>query len=261
MPKVISGKWQRGNGNPMAGFTLYIQPTQDSVAVGNEQVGVAAIPYTLDATGSIPAATTNFFSDELSPQVPFICTVKNVAGGIEWGPETVLITGASFDFRTVVPGTVPGLVIGGQVIVSNPTSAQTITGQSLTLASSSPLIVLGNITATAGQNILASYSISTIRIIDGIKFANSQAGIQAAITDIGASAGFIIIPPNITGSAGDMTSVTSSRMDILILDMRGGRNVIAGNNTGGSGSTFGILMQLAIDKDGNINYALDLIHE
>src|SRR6267142_6074908 len=112
----------------MAGFTLYIQPSQDSVAVGLEQVGVAAIPITLDSTGSIPAATQILFSDELSPQVPFICTVKNTAGGIEWGPETINISGASFDFRTVVPGTVTGIVIGGAVIVTNPNADQVING-------------------------------------------------------------------------------------------------------------------------------------
>jgi hypothetical protein len=51
------------------------------------------------------------------------------------------------------------------------------------------LAVSGNVTATAGQNILNAYNINGVLRVDGVKYAKTEAGIQSAINDAVAAGG------------------------------------------------------------------------
>jgi hypothetical protein len=126
--KTISGKWQFENGLPVAGGLLKLQLIQDAGTVNTTSlISPTAVNILLDSTGSIPANTSVWFNDELTPSgTTYTVTVVNQFGGIVWGPETVQLTGASFNFNTFTPTGVPNLIVLPNAVYINPPGSQSV---------------------------------------------------------------------------------------------------------------------------------------
>lgn len=96
MTKTVTGTWQFPDGSAVANGTLYLQLTQDANVVSTGQIAPRIVQITLDATGSIPAATVVFANDELTPSgTLYQVAVTQQGGGRVYGPELYSITGTS----------------------------------------------------------------------------------------------------------------------------------------------------------------------
>src|SRR5207248_11585829 len=113
--------------------------------ITNGQIAnVVTIPFTLDATGKLPAGQTINANDELQPTGTFyVVTIMNSNGLVVRGPENWILLGASpIDISTITSSSIPDPGLANPII-GNPSAPQTITGQSLTLTSSAPFITQG----------------------------------------------------------------------------------------------------------------------
>jgi hypothetical protein len=147
--KTLTATFQYPDGTPANGATLYLKLSQDAVALGTSQVAPRIVAITLNNLGQIPGGVTIFANDELTPSgTVYIASVIAVGGGLVYGPELLSISGTSpVNLNSLVPTNVGGIVISyPNPVLQNPSSPQTITGQSLTLSSSAPLILQGALT-------------------------------------------------------------------------------------------------------------------
>src|SRR5207237_4408247 len=130
--------------NALANVKLVFQLNMRAKLITNGQiVNVVTIPFTLDATGKLPAGQTINANDELMPTGTFyIVTIMNSNGLVVRGPENWILLGASpIDISTITSSSIPDPGLASPVI-QNPSAPQTITGQSLTLTSRAPLSVV-----------------------------------------------------------------------------------------------------------------------
>ncbi len=107
--KVITGTFQRPDGSPASGATLYLLLSQDVVASSPMIVVVhSRDPITLDSNGSIPAGTLVWCNDEVNPQGTFthVVCVDPVFG--KCLDERLVLQGASpVNIASLVPPLIP----------------------------------------------------------------------------------------------------------------------------------------------------------
>lgn len=103
--KTVTGTWQDGQGNLITFGTLWLKLNQDAVVVGTSQIAPRIIVINLNASGAIPAATTIWCNDELTPTGTFYTlSVLEQGGGIVYGPENFTIAGSSpINLNNIVP--------------------------------------------------------------------------------------------------------------------------------------------------------------
>lgn len=131
MSKTITGTWITPTGAAVANGKLYLQLSQDATVASTGQVAPSLITIQLDATGSIPAATTIWANDELSPGgTTYQLTVAENGGGRVYGPEQFSITGSSpINLNSFTPSS-----SGGTATANNPIIASvSLTGQSASI--------------------------------------------------------------------------------------------------------------------------------
>lgn len=161
------------------------------ITAGGGQVAASTTILPLDSNGKI-TATQIWFNDELTPTGTVYHAVLLGSNGLrvitDFGNWSIV--GVSADLSTMVPTS------GGpsfpNAVLQNPSSSQTITGQSLTLASSAPLIAQGNVTAVLGQNQFKAYNFNTVIWVDGIKYTT----VMGAYADLPSTGGVVMVPPN-----------------------------------------------------------------
>src|SRR6184192_1456702 len=127
--------------NVLANGKVVFQLNMGAKLITNGQiVNVVTIPFTLDATGKLPAGQTINANDELQPTGTFyVVTIMNSNGLVVRGPENWILLGTSpIDISTITSSSIPDPGLANPII-GNPSAPQTITGQSLTLTSSAPL--------------------------------------------------------------------------------------------------------------------------
>jgi hypothetical protein len=146
MTKVLTGTFLNPDNTPVANGTLYLKLVQDAVVTGTGQIAPSQLAFALDASGTLGTGVTIYGSDELTPPgVSYAVTVATKGGGVIYGPEFFAIQGVSpISLNSLQPST-NSPVVFSSAILSNPTAPQSITGQSLTLSSTAPLIVQGGV--------------------------------------------------------------------------------------------------------------------
>lgn len=167
--KTITGTWVDPAGNPVANGRLFLRLSQDAVAIGTNQIAPSLVSVTLNASGQIPASTQVWANDELTPAgTVYIASVLAAGGGLVWGSESLFISGASpINLNNLTPGvgSTGGAVFSGAVL-KNPANPQTISGFSLTLSPSAPLITQGGGslggTFTGGQTFTGGTTSDTV---------------------------------------------------------------------------------------------------
>lgn len=168
MSKTITGTFLNASGSPLAFGTLYLKLVQDATVAGTGQVAPATtLAFPLDINGSLGAGVTILASDELTPSgISYVLTVSEQGGGQVFGPEFFLISGASpINLNNLTPSA-NSPVVFSTAIFQNPTSPQTITGQSLTLTSSAPLLLAAGITSYNGNALITPGVPSILASID-----------------------------------------------------------------------------------------------
>src|SRR5208282_4612267 len=144
MPKTLQGTFTYPDGTPANGATLYMKLSQDAVALGTSQIAPRIVTITLNSSGQIPGGTSIYANDELTPSgTVYNSSVIAIGGGLVYGPELLSVSGTSpVNLNALVPTDVGGIVISyPNPVLQNPSAAQTISGQPLTIASSAPLTV------------------------------------------------------------------------------------------------------------------------
>lgn len=180
MSCTLSGTFLNPDGTLVANGTLILTLSQSAVQTGTGQVVPQRVSITLNGSGAIPAATTIIGNDSLTPSGTVYNAQIQTSAFVYYQLGFYSITGSTFNFNTATPSA--GGVTYPFAVVQNPTSPQTITGQSLTLTGSAPLIAQGGITAG---------SINAILYVDGVQYTT----IAAAIAALPASGGIVLIPP------------------------------------------------------------------
>lgn len=154
--------------NTLANGKIVFTLSTNATVIGGGQVVPSVVAVTLDSNGKIPAATTIWCNDQLQPTgTLYYVEIFNSNGLRVNNPDPLqwILSGASpidLSFLTSVGVPDPGL---GSVVLQNPVSAQTITGQPMTLTTSAPLTVgnLASVTqfngiATTGNQLAAEYA-------------------------------------------------------------------------------------------------------
>lgn len=137
MSCTISGTFLNPDASVVANGTLILTLSQNAVENPTGWVVPQVVSITLNSSGAIPAATTIIGNDSLTPAGTTYTVQIVTAALVYYNLGSFSITGATFNFNTATPS-------GGGVtypfpVLQNPTSAQTITGQPLTLTNSAPL--------------------------------------------------------------------------------------------------------------------------
>lgn len=151
MPKVIqNGGFSNPLGQALTGNLLLLL-SQDAKSAANPNQ-VAPIATRIPISGGNIAATSIYFNDELLPNnTYYTMTAYDSAGNKTYGPEIVSFTGAGpLDLGTLVPLLISPDPLFSNPVLQNPAQAQTITGFGLTLTSSAPMTVQGNLSITGG---------------------------------------------------------------------------------------------------------------
>src|SRR5437763_3507550 len=160
-------------GNALANGKVVFQLNMGAKLITNGQiVNVVTIPFTLDATGKLPAGQTINANDELQPTGTFyVVTIMNSNGLVVRGPENWILLGTSpIDISTITSSSIPDPGLASPVI-QNPSAPQTITGQQLTLTSSAPLSVQGTATFTGTTT---AGLLNNCYVVDGVKYSTIQ---------------------------------------------------------------------------------------
>lgn len=101
---TITGNWILPNGSAVANGLLYLQLSRAAQTGGANQVTVPYTVVTLNSSGSIPASTTVVGNDALTPSGSYyLCYVSQFGGGLIWGPQSVTVSGSTFNFNTFTP--------------------------------------------------------------------------------------------------------------------------------------------------------------
>jgi hypothetical protein len=179
-------------------------PLSATTPAGPNQVVTQAFPFTqlvAATTWTIPhnfndPYTTVYVTDTSGNQIfpsttncranPNICTLTFVAPTA--GFATAMHAGG-INIATSQPN----------VVLQNATTPQSVL---------QPFTVLGNLAATAGQNIANLYSLNNFRIVDGQKYPTTQAGLQQALTDAASTTGGVVIVPPGTTVSGITSTLT-----------------------------------------------------
>src|SRR5579884_1055555 len=135
--KTVSSSvaFQDEAGNPLSNGSLILSLPQGiyEIASGGGQVVGLSKVINLDGSGKIPASQQIWASDELTPQTPYSVTICSQPNGLQQvGYAKWMISGASpIDLSQMVPTS--AAVSFPLAIYSNPSGAQVINGQPLTL--------------------------------------------------------------------------------------------------------------------------------
>lgn len=235
--KVITGTWVYSDGTPVAGGRLFFKLSQDAAALGTSQIAPQLISFTLDNTGSIPANSKIYFNDELTPVgTTYTVSVVEHGGGLVWGAESVSIVGTSFNLNNAQPTTQN--VMLANVVLTNPSSAQTITGFDLNLVggnlnvtgnetvsgtvTSGAAHVTGNQTVdgTLGVTGLSTLKATTIKSLNGLTtvFADQYTDIQTAVNALPSAGGIVDArSPNVNLTMGAIDAGSNSKPVTLLL--------------------------------------------
>lgn len=256
--KTITGQWKFPDGSAAANAILYLQLSQDAVVVGQNQVAPRVLAIALDGTGSIPANTQIFANDELNPEgTVYIVSVIAPGGGKIYGPDLYNIAGASpINLNNSIPATVGGTgVFLGNPVLQNPSSAQSITGQPLTLTSTAALTVNSNALftglltfATLVSNTGNAGSTGNIRLAssDSIVWRNNaNTGDNTLNKD---SSDFLRLDHFPTAVSNSLTSANSSPSGTGVLRLASS-DVIGWRNNANTGD-----VQLSKDSSDNLNW-------
>lgn len=177
--------FQDPQGNVVASGTLVLQLSQAAeITSGGGQVAPMEVRITLDATGKIPANTSIWANDQLTPSgTTYNAYLKDSSNAQVASFGAWSIAGASPIDLSAMVSTTSGASYPSAVLL-NPSSAQTVATQ--------PFTVTGNVTETAGQNIYKAYSFNTVLWVDGIKYTT----IAGAYADLPSTGGCVMVPPN-----------------------------------------------------------------
>lgn len=164
MSKTIqNGGFTDPAGNLVTGNLLLVLSQDAKVAATPNQVAPKSVR--LPVNGGNIAATSIYFNDELLPNNTFYtATVYDSTGNKVYGPELVSFAGAGpLDLGTLTPLLISPDPLFSNPVLQNPATSQTISGQSLTLASTAPLVVQGTATFS-GTNLDTKY-LGAVRVI------------------------------------------------------------------------------------------------
>lgn len=159
--------FQDALGNCLANGSITFQLSQPAmITSGGGQVAPAFVSVTLDATGKIPAGTTLWGNDQLTPSgTGYTVTIHNSAGTTIAGPFTWIVQGSSpIDLSQEQPSSAG---------VSYPNAC---TSSSCTGTFPGNPTFSGNITALAGQNNINAQILNNVGKVE--KFSGATADVQ-----------------------------------------------------------------------------------
>jgi hypothetical protein len=140
---IQNGGFQNPAGGALTGNLLLMLSQDAKVATNPNQI--APLNVRIPISGGNVAPTLIYFNDELLPNnTYYTATAYDSAGNKVYGPEIWSLTGAGpLDLGTLTPLLISPDPLFSNPVLQNPSAPQTITGQSLTLASSAQLIAQG----------------------------------------------------------------------------------------------------------------------
>jgi hypothetical protein len=148
--KTITGTFLTPGGAPAAGATLRLQLSQDATILGLGQIAPLRYYVTLNSEGQIPAGTTIWPNDNMTPSGTYYTATLTMPGFERaYGPEVWQISGSSpINLNNIPAGqTAMGMsvIIAGDVVVSGiPAVGQVLTATSTTAADwETPLVNTG----------------------------------------------------------------------------------------------------------------------
>jgi hypothetical protein len=161
------------NNNAVANGSIVFTISSGANVIGGGQI-VQGLTYSvvLDGTGNIPSGKSLWGNDQLQPTgTYYIVNIYNSNGLKVRGPENWIISGASpidlaLETNTALPD--PGL---GQPVLQNPSSAQTITGQNLTLTGTALLTLQGQLTESVATG-TAPFSVTSTTPVANLTVSN-----------------------------------------------------------------------------------------
>lgn len=180
---ITSVCFQDSTATCLANGSITFRLNMGAKVISNGQVVNAVnIPFTLTSGGMTPVGAALYGNDQLQATgTVYIVNIYNSNGLLVRGPENWILSGASpidLSLETNVNLPDPGL---RNPEMQNPSSAQTITGQPLKLASTAPLLAA---------------NINAIRMADEFKGSDCGAKITNADADLGAVPGEIWVNTN-----------------------------------------------------------------
>jgi hypothetical protein len=206
------------NGCPVANGVLFFSLSADAQYSLSGAVAPKVQQVTLNAQGSIPAATTLIANDELTPAgTQYTLAVNGQGGGRVWGPEIFSITGASpINLNNFVP-----VAAGGPSfptpIVASPTGAQTISGFPLTMKAGAA--VVGGLTADSVNTAKLNFQENaTISLVTGNN-NNLAIGGAAAVLLSGAPGSTPTVTGMLAGSLGDFVAILNNTSQPCVLSL------------------------------------------
>lgn len=182
-PCTVTGTLNQLTGGLIGQGKILFQLT--NIGTGNP-IGVTGTSIIPQLTYSIVTAQNGTFSvslwgnDNINPANTLYSVTFFDSLGNSMGPVLYNIIGASFNLNTALAaGTVsPPILFPGPAIVGNPTAPQTITGQSLTLTSSAPLITQGAGTHSGTETFTGSLFTKTHEGVQWVDSTLSRGGID-----------------------------------------------------------------------------------
>lgn len=176
-------------GNAVAnGYVIFQLNAPARFIVGGQIVPVNPIKISLGAGGLVNANQQIAANDELQPTgTYYIVRIFNSNDEQVRGPENWILSGASpIDLALITSVNVPDPGLGN-VVLQNPSAAQTITGQSLTLTASAPLTLQGPVTSsgantwTGNNTFVGATTVTKLNnsvTVDGTQITTIQAAIN-----------------------------------------------------------------------------------
>jgi hypothetical protein len=194
-------------------FQLTNTGTGNPIGVTNTAI-IPQLTYTAVTSVNGTFSISLWGNDNINPANTLYSVTFFDNFGNSMGPVLYSITGASVNLNTAIAvSTVsPPVLIGGPAIVGNPLAPQTITGQSLTLTATAPLITLG---------LMQPKNIEGVKYIDSSNsqgWAGSDVGawINAAIASFtGSGNGKIILAPG-SYSMSTQVAIANTSFNLVI---------------------------------------------
>lgn len=105
MSKIITGTWKYSNTSPVANGILYLTLSQNATVASIGQIAPQLITIQLNSSGQIPANTSIYANDELTPaDTTYLATVIAFGGEKVWSQDFFSITGSSpINLNSIIP--------------------------------------------------------------------------------------------------------------------------------------------------------------
>lgn len=239
--KVIFQLTNVGTGNPISVSGTSIFPSLSTTIMTAQ-----------DGTFSTPL----WGNDNISPSNTLYAVTFRDFQGNEIGPVLFSIAGSTVNLNSaspvnnVLPPVFSGAGLVGAVLL-NPPAPQTLSGQTLTLSNTAPLVIQGT---------------ESVKNLEGILFADQFSSIQAAINAVPSSGGTVILPQGTTQISSTLT--ITNPVQLIGLGFSSATHTIAGSTlqwTGGASPLFSItgnsslaLKNFGIDNTGSGTIAIDV---